>query len=81
MATKQGMCKNCGSLIIFADRSENCECIFCHCIFPGAEAVKILENPDDYTFAKWMEYHFATCERQDLIGASNHTLDILKVRG
>jgi len=51
MATKQGMCKNCGSLIIFDDRSENCECIFCHCIFPGAEAVKILENPDDYTFA------------------------------
>jgi len=51
MATKQGMCKNCGSLIIFDDRNENCECIFCHCIFPGAEAVKILENPDDYTFA------------------------------
>ena len=51
MATKQGMCKNCGSLIIFDDRNENCECIFCHCIFPGAEAVQILENPDDYTFA------------------------------
>ena len=33
-----------------------------------------------YTFAKWMEFHFATCERQDLIGASNHTLDIMKVR-
>lgn len=51
MATKQGMCKNCGSLIVFDDRNENCECIFCHCIFPGEEAVKIFENPGDYTFA------------------------------
>ena len=51
MATTQGMCKNCGSLIVFDDRNENCECILCHCIFPGEEAVKILENPDDYTFA------------------------------
>ena len=40
-----------------------------------------IDGMDPDTFAKWMEYHFATCERQDLIGASNHTLDILKVRG
>lgn len=40
-----------------------------------------IDEIDQDTFAKWMEYHFATCERQDLIGASNHTLDILKVRG
>ena len=33
---------------------------------------------DDETFAKWMDFHFATCERQDLIGASHHTLDILR---
>lgn len=33
---------------------------------------------DDETFAKWLDYHFSTCERQDLIGASNHTLDILR---
>ena len=39
-----------------------------------------IDNMDAKTFDKWMEYHFATCERQDLIGASNHTLDILKVR-
>ncbi len=39
-----------------------------------------IDEMDQDTFAKWMEYHFATCERQDLIGASNHTLDILKVR-
>lgn len=41
----------------------------------------IIDDMDIETFSKWMEYHFATCERQDLIGASNHTLDILKVRG
>lgn len=40
-----------------------------------------IDEMDKETFARWMEYHFATCERQDLIGASNHTLDILKVRG
>ena len=38
------MCKNCGSLIVFDDRNENCECVFCHCIFPGEEAIKILED-------------------------------------
>ena len=41
---------------------------------------EFVDGMDAYTFAKWMEYHFATCERQDLVGASNHTLDILKVR-
>ena len=41
---------------------------------------EFIDEMDQYTFAKWMEFHFATCERQDLIGASNHTLDILKVR-
>ena len=33
---------------------------------------------DDFTFEKWVEYHLATCERQDLIGASFHTLDIVR---
>lgn len=33
---------------------------------------------DDDTFAKWIEYHLATCERGDLLGASHHTLDILR---
>ena len=42
---------------------------------------EFIDGMDQDTFAKWMEFHMATCERQDLIGASNHTLDILKVRG
>ena len=38
----------------------------------------LVDSMDDQTFEKWVEYHLTTCERQDLIGASNHTLDILK---
>jgi hypothetical protein len=37
-----------------------------------------IDAMDDNTFAKWMEYHLTICERQDLIGASHHTLDILR---
>ena len=37
-----------------------------------------LDGFDDETFEKWLSYHFATCERQDLIGATNHSLDILR---
>lgn len=40
-----------------------------------------IDAMDDETFEKWMEYHFAVCERQDLIGASHHTLDILEKAG
>ncbi|MBO6061592.1 MAG: class I SAM-dependent methyltransferase, partial [Clostridia bacterium] len=36
-----------------------------------------IDAMDDLTFGKWMEYHFTICERQDLIGASHHTLDVL----
>ncbi len=38
----------------------------------------VIDAMDEETFAKWVEYHLATCERPDLIGASHHTLDILK---
>lgn len=37
-----------------------------------------IDTMDKFTFEKWVEFHLATCERQDLIGASNHTLDILQ---
>ena len=39
---------------------------------------EFIDAMDEETFSKWMEYHFTICERQDLIGASHHTLDILK---
>lgn len=37
-----------------------------------------IDAMDDETFELWMHYHLATCERADLIGAANHTLDILE---
>lgn len=37
-----------------------------------------MSEMDDRTFDLFMRYHFATCERQDMIGYSNHTLDIVR---
>lgn len=39
-----------------------------------------LNECDEETFGQWLEYHFSTCERKDLIGATNHCLDILRKR-
>ncbi len=33
---------------------------------------------DEETFDLYLRYHFATCERADLVGLSNHTLDIFR---
>lgn len=33
---------------------------------------------DEATYDLYLRYHFATCERQDLVGYSNHTLDIFR---
>ena len=38
----------------------------------------MIDNMDDHTFDYWMKFHLSTCERQDLIGATNHSLDILQ---
>lgn len=37
-----------------------------------------MEAMDDATFDIYLKYHLATCERRDLIGFSNHTLDIFR---
>ena len=37
-----------------------------------------LNKMDQETFDIFLSYHFATCERLDLIGASTHTIDILQ---
>jgi len=37
-----------------------------------------IDAMDDATFEQWMKYHFTICERQDLIGATHHSLDILR---
>lgn len=33
---------------------------------------------DDETYALYLRYHFAVCERADMIGATNHMLDIFR---
>jgi SAM-dependent methyltransferase len=35
---------------------------------------------DDNTFGLYLRYHFTTCERPDLVGLTNHSLDIFKKR-
>ncbi|MHB8131799.1 MAG: class I SAM-dependent methyltransferase [Mobilitalea sp.] len=35
-----------------------------------------IDGADDELFASWLKYHFCTCEREDLIGFSNHGLYI-----
>ncbi len=37
-----------------------------------------LEAMDEETYQLYLKYHFATCERVDLLGYSNHTLDIFR---
>lgn len=38
----------------------------------------VVDQMDDETYELYLRYHFSTCERQDLIGMSHHTLDILR---
>ena len=38
----------------------------------------MVDAMDDETFDYWVKYHLSICERQDLIGATNHSLDILQ---
>lgn len=37
-----------------------------------------IDQMDEPTYELYLKYHFATCERSDLIGYSNHTLDIFR---
>ena len=37
-----------------------------------------LRDMDDETFEMFMKYHLATCERADLMGATAHTVDIVR---
>ena len=59
--------------------------------FPNIERIKLVASDgattymsecidamDDATFDLWLKYHFTICERMDLIGATSHSLDILK---
>ena len=39
---------------------------------------KTINQMDDETFKIFLDYHFKTCERKELLGAGRHILDILK---
>ena len=38
----------------------------------------VVDAMDDATYKLFLQYHFATCERQDMVGYSHHTLDIFR---
>ncbi len=38
----------------------------------------VINAMDEETFNLFVEYHLSTCERQELVGAGAHTVDILK---
>lgn len=37
-----------------------------------------IDKMDDDTFRLYLKYHFATCERNDLLGITSHAIDIFK---
>lgn len=37
-----------------------------------------VDGMDDETYELYLKYHLATCERQDMVGYSHHTLDIFR---
>lgn len=39
-----------------------------------------VDSMDDETFGLYLDYHFSICERQDLVGVTNHSLDIVRKR-
>jgi len=38
----------------------------------------VLNAMDEETYQLFIQYHLSTCERKDLLGASAHTLDIVR---
>ncbi|MEI6578253.1 MAG: class I SAM-dependent methyltransferase [Eubacteriales bacterium] len=39
---------------------------------------EVIDAMDDELFVMYLKYHFAVCERSDLVGATHHSLDILR---
>jgi len=37
-----------------------------------------VDTMDDETYALFLRYHFAVCERADMVGASHHSLDVFR---
>lgn len=45
------------------------------CALLMREAVDAMDNS---TFDLYLQYHFATCEREDLLGITSHAIDIFR---
>lgn len=41
---------------------------------------EVIDAMDDELFAMYLKYHFTVCERSDMVGATHHSLDILRKR-
>lgn len=39
---------------------------------------EVIDKMDKDTYELYLKYHFKTCERQDIVGMSHHTLDVLR---
>lgn len=50
MAVLQGICKNCGSLVMYNSADEMCECIFCNAVYPIGEVIPIDAELKDIVF-------------------------------
>lgn len=37
-----------------------------------------IDSMDDETFELYLKYHFSTCEREDLLGITSHSLDVFR---
>ena len=37
-----------------------------------------INEMDDETFALYLRYHFSICERPDMVGITNHSLDVFR---
>ena len=40
-----------------------------------------IDAMDEETFALYLKYHFAVCEREDLVGITSHAVDVFRKVG
>lgn len=51
---------------------------YSHALARKGYQVDAVDHIDDAMYDLYLKYHLATCERQDMIGYSHHTLDIFR---
>lgn len=68
MAVEQGICKNCGSLIVYNTADEVCECIFCNASFPSSELISVDADTSNINFPN---------EKYEKNGTAKHQYSVL----